>query len=234
MATRRRSTGLTTVQVLPTGSFWLARQPATQGGLYDSGLLPAGTLSTGVDGLPIDGSTVYVRLSYTVGSVTNNEDYSYTAYSPSTTPEITGPVPGSTLVSDTVTFDWTNNSTGVTAWVLKVGTTPGGNNLYQSTVLDGATLSHTVSGLPTDSSLLHVTLRWKVGASPGMGTGFIYTAAAGGGSPGVPGISSPATGSTLGSDTVVFSWNDNDADVSDCQLRLVPLWVTTVCMIAVR
>ena len=43
--------------------------------------------------------------------------------------QITGPQPGSTLISSTVTFSW-NTGSGVTQYWLDVGTTLGGTQIY--------------------------------------------------------------------------------------------------------
>jgi hypothetical protein len=127
--------------------------------------------------LPTDGSTVNVRLSYTINSVVDFVDYSYTASNPGAVPEISSPVPGSTLAGDTVTFNWTDNSAGVTFWKLLIGTAPGLRDLHESIVFDGSVLSETVSGLPTDGSTVYVELRWVIGANPSDGIAYTYTAA---------------------------------------------------------
>ena len=61
--------------------------------------------------------------------------------------EITGPTPGSHLSSSTVTFTWSGGHRGPPVG-LSVGTTPGGTQIYDAS--QGADLSRTVSGLPTD------------------------------------------------------------------------------------
>ena len=76
-----------------------------------------------VDGLPTDGSTVYVRLWTQLGGGTGwvFSDYTYTAASQSKA-VWTSPVPGSTLSGPTATFDWSTGA-GATAYSISVGTT---------------------------------------------------------------------------------------------------------------
>src|ERR1019366_192800 len=90
--------------------------------------------------------------------------YTYTAYNLAGAAGIlTTPIPGSTLTSGTVTFGWTAGA-GASAYWLDAGSTPGGNQYYQSGNL-GNVLTTTVSGLPTDASTIYVTLYSFVGGS---------------------------------------------------------------------
>lgn len=73
------------------------------------------------------------------------------------TPTITSPTPGSPLAGTTVTFQWTANGAAVTAWWLYIGSSVGGADLHNSGDL-GASLSTTVSGLPTDGRQIFVRL----------------------------------------------------------------------------
>jgi len=73
-------------------------------------------------------------------------------------PAITGPPPGSTLTSSTVTFQWSGGS-GVSAYFLYVGTSIGANDLYAQS--EGLNLSARVAGLPVDGATLYVRLWWQ-------------------------------------------------------------------------
>ena len=86
---------------------------------------------------------------------------------------ITTPTPGSTFTGSTVTFNWTAG-TGSTAYWLDVGSTPGGNQYYQSGNL-GNVLNVTVNGLPTDGSTVYVTLYSLVGGQ-WVANAYTYTA----------------------------------------------------------
>jgi hypothetical protein len=112
--------------------------------------------------------------------------------------QISSPAPGSTLTSSTVMFSWTAG-TGVNQYHLSIGTTAGGTNIYS--LNQGASLSVTVSGLPTNGSTLYVRL-WSLIADGWGYSDYTYTATA----IMKAQISSPAPGSTLTSSTVMFSW----------------------------
>ncbi len=149
-------------------SEWWLWVGTSQGGqnILNSGSLGSST-STTVSGLPTNGSTVYVRLWYKTGGSWQYEDFQYTAYTNGGgggTPEITSPVPGSTLSGSTETFNWTDNGTAVSEWWLWVGTSQGGQNILNSGSL-GSSTSKTVSGLPTNGSQVYVRLWYKTGGS---------------------------------------------------------------------
>jgi hypothetical protein len=80
------------------------------------------------------------------------------------------------LSGDTVTFEWSEGAENVVNWVLMVGTSTGSSDLYHSGRLNGSTLSAIVTGLPTDSSQVHVRLRYKIQGSVSE-TDYTYTAA---------------------------------------------------------
>jgi serine protease len=77
------------------------------------------------------------------------------------TPEITDPVPGSTLAGATVTFTWRSNGAAVTEWWLYIGSSQGAADLLNSGPL-GTQLSITVSNLPTDGRRLFVRLWYRI------------------------------------------------------------------------
>jgi subtilisin family serine protease len=77
------------------------------------------------------------------------------------TPEITNPVPGSTLAGATVTFAWRSNGAAVTEWWLYIGSSQGAADLLNSGSL-GTRLSVTVSNLPTDGRRLFVRLWYRI------------------------------------------------------------------------
>jgi hypothetical protein len=89
-------------------------------------------------------------------------------------PAITTPVPGSTLTSGTVDFQWTANGQPVAEWWLQVGSTLGGNNIFDSGSL-GTSTSRTVSTLPVNGSQVFVRLWYRVGVT-WLSSDFQYTA----------------------------------------------------------
>ena len=172
---------------------------------YQSGDL-GNVLTTTAYGVPTDGSTVYVTLYSLVDGAWISSGYTYTAFNASTATAatMTVPMPGGTLAGSTVTFNWMAGS-GATAYWLDIGSVPGGNQYSQSGNL-GNVLTTTVSGLPTDSSTVYVTLYSMIG---GVWTSSAYTYTAfnlivNSGGSGV--MTSPANGSTLSGSSVTFNW----------------------------
>ncbi len=167
---------------------------------YTSGSTTA--LTAVVNGLPTDGSTVYVTLYSLIGGVWYSNPYTYTAFNPSAGAAVMQtPLPGSTLTSSSVTFMW-NAGTNATAYWLDLGTGPGGNQIYQSGNL-GTALSVNVSGLPTDGSPIYATLYSFINGS-WVSNAYMYTAFTA--SSGKGAMQSPTPGSTFTGSTVTFNW----------------------------
>ena len=171
---------------------------------YSSGNLGSAT-STTVNGLPTDGSTVNITL-YTLqnGNWLSNA-YTYTAYSLSAAAGVmTTPMPGSTLTGSSVTFGWTAGS-GSSAYWIDVGSTTGGHDIYSSGNL-GNVLTLTVNGLPTDGSMVYVTLYSLIGSS---WSGNTYTYTALNATSGLAAITSPTPSTTLSGNQVTFNWSSD-------------------------
>src|ERR1035438_1114739 len=155
-------------------AYWLD-VGSTVGGnqYYQSGNL-GNVLATTANGLPTDGSTVYVTLYSQVGGQWLSNAYTYTAYNASgARGVITTPTPGSTFTGSTVTFDWTAGA-GASAYWLDIGNVPGGNQYFQSGNL-GNVLTVTVNGLPMNGSTVYVTLYSLVGGQ-WVANAYTYTA----------------------------------------------------------
>lgn len=178
--------------------------------IYTSGSLPGTTFSHTVTGLPVDGSQVFVRLHYLIGTEWGFRDALYTA--DLATPEITSPVPGTTLSASSVTFAWDAMGLPVESWTLDIGSAPGNSNFYTSGTLTGDVTSIDATGIPTDGRTIYVRLQyyfdgeWKF-------EDFTYTAV-----DLVPSLVSPVPGSTLAGSDVTFSWDSNGALVDDWML----------------
>jgi serine protease len=152
-----------------------------------------------VNGIPADGSTVYVKLWTLLGGTWQFNDYTYKAAGGNTKAVITSPAPGSGLNGSSVTFSWTAVSGAVVYW-LNVATVAGGRNLYDQS--EGLATSQTVTGLPTDGSTLYVRL-WT-----GQASGYQYndyTFKTSGGS--AAAITAPAPSSVLTGSSVTFTWS---------------------------
>ncbi len=110
------------------------------------------------------------------------------------------PANGSALAGAETTFTW-DTGVGATAYVLWVGSAPGGyDSLSTATSTD---LTRTVT-LPTDGRKIHVTLWSKIGAA-WQANHYLYTAAKI--DPVKSAMISPAAGSTFSSANVTFTWD---------------------------
>jgi hypothetical protein len=128
------------------------------GNIY--GAPPSTATSATVSNLPMDGSTIYVRLYTRLANLAFVYlDYTYTGLLP-IDPVITSPAPGSTIHAGTATFNWTAGQ-GIylpKGYVVYVGTTDAQccyGNLYGGIL---TTTSVTVTNLPTDNSTIYVRL----------------------------------------------------------------------------
>ena len=170
--------------------------------------------TTTINGLPTDGSTIYVRLWYRVGTVWSSVDVAYTAATiASNPPAITSPVPGTTLDASSQTFTWNYNGVNVGQWALYAGSTVGGNEYSTAGAIDNATTT-TISGLPTDGSIIYVRLWYRVG-TVWSSVDVTYTTATIASN---PAIASPVPGTTLGGLSQTFTWNYNGVNVDQWAL----------------
>jgi hypothetical protein len=151
-----------------------------------------------VNGLPTDGSTVYVKLWTLLGGAWQFNDYTYKAAGGNTKAAIVSPVPGSGTGGASVTFTWSAVSGAVVYW-LNVGTAAGGFNLYNQS--EGLATSQTVTGLPTDGSTIYVRL-WTGNTSGYQYNDYTYKASGGA----TAALTAPAPSSVLTGSSVTFTW----------------------------
>ena len=169
--------------------------------------------SAAVSGLPTNGAIVYVTLGSEINGVWDSEYYTYTAAAPAAAPVLTAPAPGSKLSGSKATFTW-SAATGATDYALHVGTTwPGSANIYASPISTATTA--TATGLPTDGSILYVTLLYKVSGVWNL-VDYTYTAA---GSTAPPVLTTPDPGSKLTGSTATFTWTPGTG-VTEYQLGI--------------
>jgi len=191
--------------------------------LYDSGVMADTTMSAVVSGLPEDGSTLHVTLRWTDGGTSSEVNYTYTAATAGGgggDPMMLTPADGSTLAGSSETFTWSAEGATVAKWRLQVGTSAGGQDVFAQN-FDAGVTSTTVSGLPTDGSTVHVTLKWRIDGVTSEAS-YTYTASGDGGPPpgGTPMITSPADGSTLAGSSETFMWSDEGAGVDLWRLQI--------------
>jgi len=169
---------------------------------YSSGNL-GNVLITTINGLPANGSTVYVTLYTQINGAWVNNAYTYTAFSAgSANAVMISPVPGSTLSGSSVTFAW-SAGTGASAYWIDIGSSAEAHDYYSSGSL-GTVLTTTINGLPTDGSAIYVTLYSQI---DGMWSANIYTYTAFSSSSGLAAMITPAPGATLSGNSVTFTWS---------------------------
>ncbi|MBV5330046.1 MAG: hypothetical protein JZU65_20865, partial [Chlorobium sp.] len=137
----------------------------TSVGAFDLGLstVAGTTTSTTITGLPLNGSTLYVRLYWQVGSTWLFNDYTYTAATQTLTPAaISSPVNASTLTGASQTFTW--NDAGANSYQFRIGTSQGAFDIALAS-LSGTTTSTTVNNLPANSSTVFVRLYSLLGST---------------------------------------------------------------------
>jgi len=184
-------------------AYWLDVGSTPGGNQYlQSGNL-GNVLTITANGLPINGSKIYVTLYSLIGGVWSANAYTYTTFNGTAGLAIMQtPTPGSTLSGNTAIFTWSSDPSAIAYW-LDIGNVAGGNQYYQSGNL-GNVLTTTVSGLPTNGSTVYVTL-YSLVSGQWFSNAYTYTAfnlaAAGGGV-----LTTPTPGSTLTSGTVTFDW----------------------------
>jgi hypothetical protein len=129
----------------------------------------AGVTSATPTNLPVNGSTVYVRLWSFINGAWFYTDYTYAAASKAT---MISPAAGSTLAGATQTFTWTAGTGVSQAWIW-VGTIAGGQDLG---AYGGAGVtSATPTNLPTNGSTVYVRL-WSFINGAWFYTDYTYTA----------------------------------------------------------
>ena len=124
-----------------------------------------------VDYTPAAGFSGQDTFTYTVndnlGAISNVATVTVTV-NPAGTPAITSPIPGSVLMTSTVTFQWSTGA-GVTAYWLGVGTnftsvsTPPWGDIFGATT--GTNTTQQVTEIPINGNPVYVRLWWKIGSS---------------------------------------------------------------------
>ncbi len=143
-------------------SYWMDIGNTAGGNNYYSSGNLGNAQTTTVNGLPTDGSTIYVTLYTLIGGNWVGNAYTYTALNATSgLAAMQTPVPGSMLSGTTATFTWSSDSNATAYWV-DIGTTAGGNNIYSSGNL-GTALTTTVYTLPANSTTIYLSLYSYVG-----------------------------------------------------------------------
>jgi len=134
-------------------SLWLGSTGVGSSNLYNSHATTATSLTAA--GLPINGETIYARLSTNFSGLVQYFDYTYTAVT-LTPASLANPMPGTTLASPNVTFSW-SAATGATYYSLWLGSTGvGSSNLYNSHATTATSV--TARGLPINGETIYARL----------------------------------------------------------------------------
>jgi hypothetical protein len=141
----------TTVSGVTGYALWLGSTGVGSHDLNYGGIHNVTSLT--VNGLPVNGETIYARLITEIGSTLTSVDYTYKAAAVAT---MTSPTPGSTFAGASVTFDWTSVS-GATGYALWIGTTGvGSHDLQEGGVHTATTLTY--ANMPTNGETIYVRL----------------------------------------------------------------------------
>ena len=161
-----------------------------------------------VSGIPVDGSTIYVRLWTNIGGTWQGFDYTYTAATLATITKaaMISPVSSTTLPGATVTFSW--NNSGAAMYWLDVGTAFARADITTGNV--ATAISKTVTGIPTNGGSIYVRL-WSNINGAWLGYDYTYTAATLV-SPRAA-IISPVPSTTLTGSAITFAWNTTSAGI---------------------
>lgn len=185
---------------------WNIGTTATSYALWIGSSAGASDVYAGIEGtslaktvtVPDDGRTLYVTLWSLVNGAYQGNAYTYTAYTApkAVKAQITSPVNGSTLASTALTLTW-NAGVGVTQYVLWVGTTPGGYDLYAGV----ETLGTKAVTVPASGAKVYVTLYSLIKGSY-QANYYQYVTAA----PVKAQLTSPVDGATLSNGTLNLTW----------------------------
>ena len=123
-------------------------------------------------------------------------------------PEMTSPLPETTLAGSTQTFWWAHNGLAVAEWWLYVGTSLGERDLLDSGTL-GEQTELSVTDLPTSSETLFIRLWYRI-TNEWKYVDFRYQAAEL-----QPKMTAPAPGTSLGGAEATFQWSADGAAVAE-------------------
>jgi len=182
-------------------NYWLDIGSSYGGNNYlQSGPLPGSQYSLTANNLPNNGSTIYVTWWYEIGGSWSYIEYQYTAYGGLGI--ITSPSNSSTLSGSSQLFQWTAGADASAYW-LTAGNSQGGNNYYNSGNL-GNVLMVIATGLPTNGSMVYVTLFTEVN-----GQWFYnqYTYTAFSPTTGLAVMQSPTPGTEIDGTQATFTWS---------------------------
>jgi hypothetical protein len=184
-------------------NYWLDVGTVPYGNtLWQSGPLSPNTFAQTVNTLPNNGGTIYVTWWYFVNGAWSNTEYQYQAEGGSEIGVMTSPTPNSTLTASSQQFTWTAGTLSTAYWI-DAGSTPEGNNYFQSGNIGNVT-TYNVTNLPTDGSTIYITL-WSYVNGSWLYNEYTYIAA--GGSSNLAQMLSPTPSSEIDGYSATFTWS---------------------------
>lgn len=185
-------------------------------GKSDIASYDAGTTTNKTFTVPTDGGPVYVTLWSLINGAYQSNSYWFTTALPGSGPRaaiLTSHANGSTFSTTSVNLAW-DQGTSVTKYVLWVGSTPDGYDLYAADEGTGVSRSVTVPG---DGRRIYVTLHSLISGAY-QSNSYFFTATTSAPAQAAQLISpSPANGTTLSSTTLNLAW-DNGTSASQFAL----------------
>lgn len=134
-------------------------------------------------------------------------------------PELTHPSPGATLPAASVTYRWAENDVPVNMFRLRLGSTPGGSEFFDSGPLGSTTTHFTVPAVGTNGQAVYARLEYRF-AERSRAFETIYRAHATPSTRDAPELVTPTPSSTLPASATMFEWTANNTPVSRWRLRV--------------
>lgn len=168
--------------------------------IYNSGSLGQAN-GADVYALPNDGRTIFLRLFYrSPGQSWRFLDHTFQAHTGTSAINLLSPQPGSTITDTRQLFTWQGD--GINEWWMYIGSSVGGNDIYNSGNL-GSVTSANLSALPHDGRTMYVRLYYRqTGAAWRYHD---YTLGAHTGDHAIR-LLSPAPGTTVTDSTQTLTW----------------------------
>ena len=194
-------------------AYWIYAGPAAgSNAYYNSGVLSASLDTHTIDGLPINGNSVFIRLWFQpVGESWQYVDSNYQTPGTVVEPSITAPSQETELVDGNFTVRWNSGTQTVDQWWLYVGSQEDGSDLVNSGSIAGATEEFEVSAnnIILDGSLVHLKLWYR---QSGGGWSFVNSQLATANLQEPPELTTP---SQLQSATPTITWTNNDTPIKN-------------------
>jgi hypothetical protein len=173
---------------------WLGSTGVGSNNLYNSGAKTVTSVT--VNGLPVNGETIYARMFTNFNGTLEYTDLTYSAAAPSS---ITSPAAGSTFTGAAETFAWLP-ADGATSYTILLGSTGVGSyNLWDSGATTATSL--TFSAMPVNGETIYARLATNFNGTLAYSDS-TYTAAKL--APAL--LTSPLPGSTLAGASAAFVW----------------------------